>query len=103
MSMSVTITLTSNSTAGPSIRRFKSQSVEIEQESRTLLMSGDSHLSIGRHEAKILWHGGTAKDLERVTDVKLVGSDEQVLVQGELSPTKSRPRDVKGGVEFFVI
>jgi hypothetical protein len=44
----------------------------------------------------------TVKDLGFVTDVRLVGSDEQILVQGELGQ-KSRPREVKGGVEFFVI
>jgi len=98
MTLTVTIFLTSQSSAGPSVRKFKSQPVEIDQEVATSLM-GDGD---GRHEAKVVWHGGTVKDLGFVTDVRLVGSDEQILVQGGLSQ-KSRPREVKGGVEFFVI
>jgi hypothetical protein len=41
--------------------------------------------------------------LVNITDVKIVGNNGEVLVDGELNATYGGPRDIVGGVEFFVL
>jgi len=98
------ITLTENSTAGNQPKIFAEQTVEICHEADTVNTGVDGYTSRGRHPSKVLWRGGTAKDLVGITDVKIVGNNKgEVLVDGELNATYGGPRDIVGGVEFFVL
>jgi hypothetical protein len=97
------ITLVENSTAGNQRKIIATQTVEIRHEADTVLTGVDGHTSRGRHLSKVLWLGGTAKDLVNITDVKIVGNNGGVLVDGELNATYGGPRDIVGGVEFFVL
>jgi hypothetical protein len=97
------ITLVENSTAGNQPKIFAAQTVEIRHEADTVITGLDNHTSRGRHPSKVFWLGGTAKDLMNITDVKIVGNNGGVLVDGELNATYDGPRDIVGGVEFFVL
>ena len=100
---SVKITLVENSTAGNQAKTFAAQTVEISHEVATVVQGRDGPISIGYYPSKILWLDGTAKDLENITDVKIVGENRDVLVDDALCTTFEAPRDVTKGVEFFVL
>jgi hypothetical protein len=97
------ITLVENSTAGNPPKTFDAQTVEITHEADTVVRGVDGRTSIGHHPATIFWLGGTAKNLAGITNVKIVGPNGDVLVDGELNTTFGVPSDVTKGVKFFVL
>ncbi len=103
MKQVVELILVENSTAGNKPKSFAAQTVEIHHEADTVITGVDGHTSRGRHPSKVLWQGGTASNLENITNVKIVGNNGEVLVDGELNTTYGVPRDIVGGVEFFVL
>jgi len=102
MIKNVEITLAENSTAGNSPKIFKAQSVEIRHEQVTVSQSVDGPISTARHNSKVLWVEGKAKDLATATNVKIIGNNGEVLLNGELSRQFKAPRDTAKGVEFEV-
>ena len=92
-----------NSTAGIPPKTFAGQTVELTHEPDTIVTSVDGRLSTAHHPSTILWHGGVAKDFANITDVKIVGNNGQVLIDGELNRLYEVPRDVAGGVLFLVL
>ena len=103
MERDVKITLVENSTAGSPPKVFAAQIVEIAHEPNTVVQGVDGKISTARHPSIILWIGGTAKHFTGITDVKIVGRDGEVLIDGELCTTFEVPRDVNKGVMFFVL
>ena len=97
------ITLVENSTAGNQPKIFAAQTVEVRHEADTIITGVDGHTSRGRHPSKVLWSGGTANDLLNITDVKIIDNNGEALVDGELNTTYGVPRNIAGGVEFFVL
>jgi len=97
------VTLVENSSAGHRSQIFAAQTVEAHHEADTVITGVDGHTSRGRHPSKVLWLGGSAKDLVSITDVKIVAVNGEALVDGQLNITYGGPRDVVGGVEFFVL
>ena len=97
------VTLVENSTAGNQPRTFAAQTVEIAHEADTIVTSADGHTSRARHPSKIFWRGGTARDLDNITDVRITDSSGVVLIDGELNTNRHIPRDVPGGVTFNVL
>jgi hypothetical protein len=97
------VTLTENSTAGNGPKVFSNQEVEITNTPPTVQQSVDGPISVGRHESTVIWHGGKAADLKTITNVRIVGSDGQVLIDGELCNTFEAPKDFNGGVKFSVL
>ncbi len=102
MIKNVEITLTENSTTGNSPKTFKAQSVEIRHEPMTISQSVDGPISTARHNSKILWVEGKAKNLANITNVKIVGNNGEVLLNGGLNFVFNAPRDTTAGVEFEV-
>jgi hypothetical protein len=97
------ITLVENSTAGNQPRIFAEQTVEVHHEADTVIPGVDGNISRGRHQSKVFWLGGTAKDLAHITNVRIVGNNGDVLIDGDLINTYGAPRDVAGGVKFDVL
>ena len=103
MKRTAQITLIENSTAGNKPKVFAAQTVEVIDEPDTIVSSVDRHISQASHPSTIFWHGGAASQFVGITNVTIVGSDGQVLVDGELNTTYGAPKDVTGGVKFFVL
>jgi hypothetical protein len=97
------ITLVENSTAGNKPKIFAEQTVQIHHEADTVVTSVDGITSRGRHPSKVFWLGGGAIMLKNITDVKIVGANGATLIDGSLNTHYAMPRDVAGGVEFFVL
>src|SRR5579883_2003194 len=98
------ITLIEDSTAGNPPRVCRAQRVQIEAESDTLVQSVDGFLSSAQHPSTIRWLGGEVKDLEHITNVKIVASDSGVaLIDGAVNRNFAQPRMVDGCVEFKVL
>src|SRR5271163_4438637 len=103
MHKNVEITLEDNSTAGSKPKIFSGQTVEIERESPTVVQGVDGHMAIGRHPSKIFWLGGAAKELQNITEVKIVAHNGEVLIKGELNTFYDLPSNISNGVEFAVM
>jgi hypothetical protein len=97
------ITLVENSTASNQPKIFRAQTVDITHAPDTVVQTVDGQLAKGSHPSTILWVGGTAKDLENITNVKIIGINGVVLVDGELNTHHGRPHEVAEGVKFFVL
>ncbi|SDR29524.1 hypothetical protein SAMN05519103_01799 [Rhizobiales bacterium GAS113] len=98
-----TITLVENSTGRNQPKTFTAQTVEIHHEADTVSQGADGRISTAHHPSKIFWFGGTAKDLANIINVKIVGNNGHVFVDGELNNTFGGPRDIAGGVAFSVL
>jgi hypothetical protein len=103
MTRNVTITLAENSTAGNPPKFFADQDIDITHESDTVITGVDGKTSVARHPSEILWRGGKVKELNNITHVKIVADSGAVLIDGELNIFYEVPRDVAGGVKFFVL
>lgn len=103
MTKNVQIALVENSSAGNPPKIFPAQTVEIVHETDTSRTGVDGFTSTARHPSKIFWHGGTAKELAKITNVKIVDHTGKVLVDGELNTTFRVPHERSGGVEFDVL
>lgn len=99
----VEITLISNSTAGNQPKQFTAQTVEITHAPDTVLHGVDGKESRARHPSTIRWHGGTAKNLHGITDVRIVDSRGAVLIDGGLTTYSRVIREVDGWVTFDVL
>jgi len=100
----VEVTLLEHSTAGNPPKKFVGQTVEIVREPDTVQTGVDGHTSSARHPTKIFWHGGTAKSLANITNVRIVADDVGVLINDDqLCTTFQVPKDVSGGVKFEVL
>lgn len=103
MTDNVVVTLIENSSADNPDRVLSGQTVEVRHVPNTVVQGVDGHTSIARHASEILWRGGLAQDLERITDVKIADLAGAVLVDGELNRTFGGPRDTSAGVKFSVL
>jgi hypothetical protein len=79
------------------------QIVEIVHEADTVSKGLDGFISIARHPSKIIWVGGTARDLANITNVKIANKKGEVLIDGGLNTFYGVPRDTARGVEFYVL
>lgn len=103
MTKNVTITLSENSTAGNPPKIFAAQDIDITHESDTVITGVDGKTSVASHPSELLWRGGKAKELKNITHVKIVADSGAVLIDAELHTNYEVPRDVAGGVKFFVL
>jgi hypothetical protein len=99
----VALTLIQNSTRGNPPRTIADQTVDIVHEEDSRTTGVDGFVSIAHHPSTVIWLGRSKQDLDGVTDVKIVGSDCTVLVDGEICTTFGLARDVAKGVEFYVL
>ena len=99
----VEINLISNSSAGIKPKKFTAQTVEITHEPDTVSIGVDGRESRGRHPSTIRWFGGTARDLQDITNVRIVDSRGAVLIDGQLNAFFRVPREVDGWVIFDVL
>jgi hypothetical protein len=88
------ITLIENSTAGNPPKILRPQTIDITHVPDTVVRGVDGHIAIGHHPSKVFWMGGTAKDLEHITNVRIVGKDGVVLIDGELNTHNGVPHGV---------
>jgi hypothetical protein len=102
MDRNAQVILVENSSAGRPPITFAGQAVEIVHEPDTISQGVDGHISVGRHPSTVLWFGGTTKDLTGITNVKIVGVNGSILVEGEINTTYGAPSQVDQGVKFFV-
>lgn len=99
----VEITLIENSSAGNLPKVFPAQTVEIHHEPDTVVKSVDGKISRGSHPSTILWYGGKASELQRITNVKILASDGAVLIDAQVNRFTDQPRDASRGVRFLVL
>jgi hypothetical protein len=99
----VEITLTSNSTSGIKPRRIAAQTVRITHDPDIVSTGVDGRKTIGRLPSVIRWLGGTARDLQGVTDVKIVDPHGAVIIEASLSSTVTVTREEDGCVIFGVL
>jgi hypothetical protein len=99
----VKIALIENSTAGNPPKMFSAQTIGIEHEPDIVQISVDGRRSSAKLPATVLWLEGKAKELQRITDIKIFGSDGAMLLSAAILRTYQAPRDVDGGVEFQVL
>lgn len=97
------IILMENSTACNPPKTFLGQKVKITHEDDIVSKSIDGYVSYGRQPSEIFWSAGVAKHLENITNVKIVGNNGEVLIDGELCNNAGLPRDVKTGDGEIVI
>lgn len=103
MQSTVEITLISNSTAGNKPKRFSAQTVEITHEPDIIRRGVDGRESSGRLPSTIRWFGGTTRDLQGITDVRIVDSRGGVLIDGKLNTHFRVIREIDGWVIFDVL
>jgi hypothetical protein len=99
----VEITLFRNSTADSKPKKVAAQTIEITHEPETESRGVDGKVSIGHHPSTIRWFGGTARDLQDITNVRIVDSRGAVLIDGQLNAFFRVPREVDGSVIFDVL
>ena len=99
----VEITLITNSTAGRKPQTFAAQTVEVTHEPDTELRGVDGKISTGQHPSTIRWSGGTTRDLQGITDVRIVDDRGVVLIDGQLNSHYGVPRELDGCVIFDVL
>jgi hypothetical protein len=97
------ITLISNSTAGIKPKTFTAQTVEITREPDTELRGVDGRISTAQHPSTIRWSGATTRDLQGITDVRIVDNRGAVLINGQLNFHLGVPREVDGYLIFDVL
>jgi hypothetical protein len=103
MQNTVEITLISNSTAGNKPKTFTAQTVEITHQPDIVLRGVDGRESTGHLPSTIRWLGGTTRDLQGITDVRIVDSRGAVLIDGRLNFHFRTPREIDGWVIFDVL
>jgi hypothetical protein len=99
----VKITLVSNSSAGINPKKLMAQTVEIAHEPDTESRGVDGKVSRGQHPSTIRWFGGTARDLQGITDIRIVDSRGAVLIDGKLNSHFGVPREEDGCVIFDIL
>lgn len=100
---SAEVTLIENSTAGNPPKTIAGQTVEIIYVPDIVKTGVDGKTSRARQLSTVTWFGGTAKDVNAITNVRIIGNDGAVLIEGELNRNFEPPRDVAEGVEFKVL
>jgi hypothetical protein len=103
MTANVTIELIENSMRGGPPRKYSNQTVRIEHEAPTKLVSVDQVKSVGNHPSTVEWIGGAAANFVGVTDVKITDSTGAVLVDAPLCVHYYAPREGQRGVTFQVL
>lgn len=103
MKITANISLIEDSTAGNLPKIFDEQEVEINHESDTVIQGTDDHISRASHPSKIVWFNGRADSLKNITDIRITENNGHVLIDGELNTFYGVPRDVDGGVVFYVL
>lgn len=103
MKIKANVSLIENSTAGNSPKIFDAQEVEITHERDTSIQGADGHISRASHPSKIVWFNGRADSLRNITDIKITQNNGNVLIDGELNTVYGAPRDIDGGVIFYVL
>jgi hypothetical protein len=98
-----TVTITSHSTAGSSVKKYRSQLVEVEDAPDVVVTGADEHVINARQNIRVFWTGGKAFDLKNATRVALLDENRGFALEGELSSTAGPPRNVSGGVELFLV
>jgi hypothetical protein len=97
---SVAVTL---SIAGNEPQSFAGQTVELDREPETVVMSVDGKMSVGYHPWTIIWHGKSADDLKvQFINVKIVRNDGSMLVNGPINRNFEAPCNVSKGVQFQI-
>jgi hypothetical protein len=99
----VEITLVSNSTTGIKRKKITAQTVEITHEPDVVLRGVDGIESSGRLPSTIRWFGGTEKDLQGITGVRIVDSRGAVLIDGSLNSYFRVPQEADGWAIFDVL
>jgi hypothetical protein len=100
----VEVTLLEHSTAGNPPKKFAGQTAEIVREPDTVQTGVDGHASSAHHPTEIFWHGGTAKSLANITNVRIVADNGEVLINDDqLCTTFQVPKDGSGSVKFEVL
>jgi hypothetical protein len=97
------ITLIENSTAGNPPKVFRAQTVSIVHELSTVMESSEGEFAAGRHPSTVVWSGGNVRELDDITDVKIVAGNGEVLIEDELNRFHGGPHEVNRGVEFYVL
>jgi hypothetical protein len=97
------VTLIVNSTRGFPPKTFAGQSVEIRRVAPITPMGVDGKLSVGNQPTTVRWFGGEVAHFERITDVRIVSSDGNPLLEGGLLLTYEAPHNITGGVQFQVL
>lgn len=103
MSQKATIILIENSSAGNPPKTFADQMVDIQQVSDTRHVSVDGIISTAKHPSTIIWYGGTASDFENITDIQIIASDGETLVDSEILRNFEQPCATQNGVQFQVL
>jgi hypothetical protein len=99
----VTVILIERSTANNPDQSSSGQTVDITHEPDTVRTSVDGVTSRGHHPSTVIWFAHTAKELERITHVKIVGSDGKDLIDGQTYTTSQNIHNVAEGVQFEVL
>ncbi len=96
------VMLIERSTARNSDRPFRGQTLEIVEQAPTVIQSVDGLVSVANHPTRIIWHGGSPKDLSGITDIR-IESKGRTLIEASLNTHYGPPRAVSGGVSFDVL
>ncbi len=92
--MKVDITLNPKAEDPP--KYFPRQQVEM------IVVTGeDGQASVDKQCAEVRWFGHTAREMTNITHVKIERTqDKRLVIESALMPS---PRDVKGGVQFYLL
>jgi|SRR3981189_529958 hypothetical protein len=101
----VQLTLIGNSTDGNPPKTLRGQTVEISHKPSIVKASTDGITSTAHQPSTIVWHEGKARHLTPITNVRIVGRNGDVLIEGWKIITNSghAPSDGANGVKFFVL
>ena len=97
------VTLIENSARGYPPKTFAGQSVEIRRVAPITSMGVDGTLSVGYQPTTVRWFGGEVARFEHITNVRIVSSDGNPLLEGGLLLTYEAPHVISGGVQFQVL
>ena len=103
MQTTVEITLVSKSSANINPKIFTAQTVEIIHKPDIVLRGVDGRESTGHLPSTIRWIGGTARDLQGITNIRIIDSRGAVLIDRELNCHYGVPREADGCVTFDVL
>lgn len=95
--------LMENSSAGNPDRSFPAQTVFVQKGTDTSVTGIDGATSKAPFDTVIRWQGGTAADINGVTDVKIVEHGGETLVDGSLNLNFTAPTDIGGGMVEFAV
>ena len=103
MTANVTVELIENSMRGGPPRKYGNQTVRIQHQAPTKLLSVDQVTSTGNHPSTVEWIDGVVANFLGVTDVKITDSNGTVIVEAPLCIHYYAPREVQRGVIFQVL